>query len=246
MKRLKRSARRSRTCKSKPRATAGASNKGKDASRVGKVPNFLFLPNAQDQIAIDKLRSVSSGGLAVDLFVRNDPQTVPLLRDALVEVYFKAAEVREVRRATKRQLNNARSALSRLKHAIKHLESVSTDGRGGLRMLLEGSLLDDKKGEREINQMASACWSIRLNVTRSSLALQSAIVAETKKPNTGGERRKRLRTLVDALAAWWLAGGGKSLAPYVRANRRDGDRAIVHGRSGKFLGLAIALRCGCF
>ena len=54
---------------------------------------------------------------------------------------------------------------------------------------------------------------------------------------------KGLRSLVEALASWWLAGGGKSLAPYVRANRRDSDRAVVHGRSGKFLGLTIALLC---
>jgi hypothetical protein len=111
-------------------------------------------------------------------------------------------------------------------------------------MLLEGSPIDDEKGEREVNQMASACWSIRLDVTRSMLALQSAITAEIEKPVKHGEPRKRLRTLVDALASWWLSAGGKSLAPYVIANRRDGRSAIVHGRSGKLLSLAIALFCG--
>jgi hypothetical protein len=35
----------------------------------------------------------------------------------------------------------------------------------------------------------------------------------------------------------------KLKTPYVKANRRDDDRAIVHGRSGKFLSLAIALFC---
>jgi hypothetical protein len=75
-------------------------------------------------------------------------------------------------------------------------------------------------------------------------ALETTIIAECKKPINAGERRKRLRTLVETLAFWWLSGGGRSLAPYVRANRRDGDRAIVHGRSGKFLSLAIALFCG--
>jgi hypothetical protein len=100
-------------------------------------------------------------------------------------------------------------------------------------------LLYDEKGEREVNQMASACWGIRLDVARNMHALHTTIIAESKKPINAGERRKRLRTLVETLASWWLAGGGTSVAPYVKANRRDGDRAIIHGRSGKFLGLAV-------
>ena len=53
---------------------------------------------------------------------------VPLLRDALVEVYFKAAKARELSRATKRQISNANSALNSLTRAIDYLERVSTDG----------------------------------------------------------------------------------------------------------------------
>jgi len=202
-----------------------------------------MLRNVHDHLAIDKLRSTPVGALAVDRLVRNDPQMVPLMRDALVEVYFKAAKARELSRATKRQISNAKSALNSLAQAIEYLERVSTDGRDGLRMLLEGPPLDDEKGEREVNQMASACWAIRLDVARSMHALQTTIIAESKKPINAGERRKRLRTLVETLASWWLAGGGTSLAPYVKANRRDGDHAIVHGRSGKFLRLAVALFC---
>jgi len=175
--------------------------------------------------------------------VRNDPQMVPLMGDALVAVYFKAAKARELSRATKRQISNAKSALNSLAQAIEYLKRVSTDGRDGLSMLLEGPPLDDEKGEREVNQMASACWGIRLDVARSMHALQTTIIAASKKPINAGERRKRLQTLVETLASWWLSGGGRSLAPYVKANRRDDDRAIVHGRSGKFLSLAIALFC---
>ena len=83
-----------------------------------------------------------------------------------------------------------------------------------------------------------------MDITWGLIALQSVITAEIKKPTKVGERHKRLRTLVDTLASWWLAEGGRSLAPLVKANRRDGDRAIVHGRSGRFLNLAIALFCG--
>ena len=243
MKRLKRAARRDRTYKSKPKATASASSKGKDAIWVGTVPDFVLLPNAHDQFAIAKLRSAHVGRLEVDLFVRNDPELVALLRNALVAVYFKAAEARKLRKATKRQLSNATSALNCLKRAVQHLEFVSSDGRDGLRMLLEGAPLNDQKGEREVNEFAGNCWTIRLDIVPNVVALESSIAAETQKLGAAGERQKRLRSLVDALASWWLAGGGKSLAPYVRANRRDGDRAVVHGRSGKFLGLTIALLC---
>jgi hypothetical protein len=94
------------------------------------------VPNAHDQFAIGKLRSAQVGCLEVDLFVRNDPELVALLRNALVAVYFRAAEARKLRRATQRQLSNATSALNCLKRAVQRVEAVSSDGRNGLRMLL--------------------------------------------------------------------------------------------------------------
>ena len=39
-----------------------------------------------------------------------------------------------------------------------------TDGRAGLAMLLEGGPLDDSKGERELNEFAVACGTIRMDV----------------------------------------------------------------------------------
>ena len=54
-----------------------------------------------------------------------------------------------------------------------------------------------------------------MDVARSMRALETTIIAECKKPINAGERRKRLRTLVETLAFWWLSGGGRSLAPYV-------------------------------
>lgn len=74
------------------------------------------------------------------------------------------------------------------------------------------------------------------------LALESAINAEKNKQTNIGERRKRLRTLVEALADWWQSTGG-SLASTVDANRRDDGPAVVHGRHGSFLKLAVALFC---
>jgi hypothetical protein len=243
MKRRKRLARRSRGYKSKPKATVGASRKGA-GGRGGGVPDHVLLPNTHDQLAIERLRSAQHGELAVDLLVRNDPKMVPLLREGLAQVYFKASQARELRRATKHQLGNATSGLTCLARALKHLESASSDGRSGLRMLLEGPPLNDAKGEREVNQFGAACWQIKVEIAPKILELQAVIAAEARKPKIGGERQKRLRTLVDALAAWWLAWGGRSLAPYVRANRREDDRAVVHGRSGWFLNLALAVFCG--
>jgi hypothetical protein len=206
-------------------------------------PDFVFLPNAHDQFAIAKLRSAAVGQLAVDLLVRNDPQLVRQLREALVEVYLNAAKFRELRKATKLQISHARNADEHLAQALKHLEAVCTDGRDGLTRLLAASRLDDAKGEKEVGQFGAMAEAIRMDVIRNERALRSAIDAEVKKPGKGGERSKRLRTLIEALATWW-SSGGKSIAPYVKANRRDVGKAVVHGRSGEFLGLAIVLFCG--
>lgn len=243
MKRPKRSRRRPSNRKARRKPVGCAPSKKAHASDVGRVTDLALLPNAHDQFAIDKLRSSPAGELATDHLVQNNPEMVSVLRNALVEVYFRAAKTRGLNRATKRQIGSAKSALTQLMRAVERLETVTSDGRDGLHMLLEASPLDDEKGEREINQLASSCWRVRLDVTRSMLALESAINTEAQKPIKAGERRKRLRTLVDALASWWLSGGGKSLAPYVKANRRDDDRAIVHGRTGRFLSLAIAVFC---
>jgi hypothetical protein len=236
MKRSKRVAKRARPNKPKP--------KGDATITIAPLPDWVFLPNTHDHIAIDKLGSAPIGELPVDQLVRNDPILIRSLREALVEVYIRASTIRRLRKASKSQLRNANSAQLRLGQALKHLEDAASDGRDGLHMLLEGSRLDDKKGENEQNSFAAACWEIRLDIARSACALRSAINGETKKPIIQGERQKRLRTLVDGLADWWIAGGGKSIAPYVRANRRDDGPAVVHGRSGMFLTLALLLFCG--
>jgi hypothetical protein len=206
-----------------------------DATTPPLPPDFIFLANAYDQSAIAKMRSASVGGLAIDRFVPNDPQLIQQLREALVEVYFRAAQFREMRKATKCQFDHARKAERHLTEAVKHLEATGTDGRDGLTRLLAGPRLDDAKGERETNRFGATCETIRLDIVRSGQALQFAIDAEMDKSGKAGERAKRLRTLVDALAAWWSLGGGKSIAPYVKANRRDD----VAGRSGPSLSIEV-------
>jgi hypothetical protein len=110
MKRLpQRAPRRGHTGKLERKATARETSKGTAARSADKVSlDFLMLRNVHDHLAVDKLRSTPVGALAVDRLVRNDPQMVPLMRVALIEVYCRAAQARELSRATKRQMSNAK------------------------------------------------------------------------------------------------------------------------------------------
>jgi hypothetical protein len=209
---------------------------------AGDIPAEVFLPNANDQLVIEKLRTAPIGELAIDLLMPDASRSVREFRNDLYEMYFDVAIMRASSKAIKDQFKSAKSALLLLENAVKNLEKVNPEGWDGLRLVLEGPPLDDKKGEFELNDFASACGSIKLAVTRICSALESAIWTEESKPRNAGERRKRLRTLVDALADWWLSNGG-SLAPTVDANRRDEKPAVVHGRRGDFLAFALALFC---
>jgi hypothetical protein len=243
MRRSKPQVRRGQKHKSPPALVLSRSREASKANSPPLPPDFVFLANAHDQLAVTKLRS-AVGELAVDVLIRNHRQLIRQFREALVEVYLKAAQTRELRKATKRQIEHARSAEKYLTLAIRHLEALGTDGRDDLSRLLAGPPLDDAKGERERNHFEATTQAIRLDIAGIRQALQSAINAEVKKSTKSGERSKRLRTLIEALASWWLLGGGRSISPYVKANRRDDGPAVVHGRSGKFLELAVALFCG--
>jgi hypothetical protein len=110
---------------------------------------------------------------------------------------------------------------------------------------LLGSPVDDIKGLDELNQFASKCWKIQLDLVPIAQALDKLITAEIAKPKLGGsgERRKRLRILVEELAKWWNSATKKSIAPYVQAKRLDHRSAVVLGRRGDFVELALALFC---
>ena len=226
--------------KSRPKETRLNENADPKVGRTGVMP--LIASNVNDTLAIQRLNTTAAGELAVDSLLLDSRQTVPELRAALIDIYLKAAKERQASKATKDQLKHAKTALSRFGQGLKSLERISTDGRDGLRMLLEGPSLDDNKGEQELNAFASESWKIRMDLAWPCLALESAINAEKNKQTNTGERRKRLRTLVEALADWWQSIGG-SLASTVQANRRDDGPAVVHGRHGSFLKLAVALFC---
>jgi hypothetical protein len=134
-------------------------SKGAEAKPIHKgTLASPILRSTHDHFVVQALQTTPVGELAVDPLVRDATQAVPALRSVLSDVYLNAALAREMSKATRDQLKNARSTLSQLARVVKNLEKISTDGREGLRMLLEGSPLDDEKGERELNELASACW----------------------------------------------------------------------------------------
>jgi hypothetical protein len=195
-----------------------------------------YLPNWLDNIVVRQLSG--SGNLAVDRFAA--PNKVAELRADLIAVYRKAAHARKTSTPTKAQLMKAKSALGQLTRACKTLAQVVPDGQAGLLRALQGSPLNDKTGEREFNEFASECDTIRMDVAMAFQTLRSTIEKNQQAQVGPGERPKRLRTLVDALADWCQSRGWP-LAPTVKANRRDGAPAVVHGRHGDFLDLALAL-----
>ena len=130
-----------------------------------------YLPNWLDNVVIRQL--ARPGNLAVDRFA--EPNKVAELRAALIGVYRKAAQARKTSTATKAQLMNAKSALTRLTRAHENLAKVAPDGQVGLLRGLQGSPLDDKTGEREFNEFASACNTIRMDVALPAQALHLAI-----------------------------------------------------------------------
>src|SRR5262249_6683572 len=125
---------------------------------------------------------------------------------------------------------------------FEYLERIPTDRRGGIIRLMAGSPLNDKRGAIEDNEFSCSCWQIELLLAIPLNKLKKTIDEESKKKIKRGEKPKRLRTLVEALAVLWGEAGG-AIAPQVTANRRDGDRAVVHGRHGPFLEFATDLFC---
>jgi hypothetical protein len=121
--------------KSKPKQVRPRPNENADpkVGKSGAIPPIT--PNVNDSLVIQKLITTPAGALAVDSLVLNPQQSVPNLRLALLHVYLKATTQRQLGKATKRQLKNAKSALSQWTQVLKSLERVSTDGRDGLRML---------------------------------------------------------------------------------------------------------------
>jgi len=197
---------------------------------AGRGEILPSLPNARDNLAVHRFTSASIGSLPVDHFGQllcKPGETfadkhIDALRLGLIQVYFRAAYVRLYAKATQNQIKSARAALASLTNAIKQLDDVSPPRLRGLQGML-GSPLDDAKGLSESNEFHAKCLQIKLDIAAIPMSLEQAIEIETGKPKAAksGERKKRLRILVEILADWWKSVTGESLAPYVHAKRLD-------------------------
>jgi hypothetical protein len=206
--------------------------------------------NLHDHFVVAALVATPLRQLLVDKFADQlceegsdaSDEDVSRLRAGLIGVYFSAAQVRWQAKARTVELTAARRALDALTEAVAKLDDVNVPMRRGLSGVLS-PLVIDVKGRQELNAFQSACHCIRFSVISPMLELWKLVEAETAKtaPAKSGERKKRLRTLVEALAQWWIAATGKTVAPCVRAKRLDHRPALVMGRDGPFLSLAVAL-----
>jgi hypothetical protein len=219
---------------------------------VGRRTIVPSLANVRDNVIIAKLSTTTIGDLPIDQFcclLRNDGKSdeengIINLRRALIQVYFDAADARRQAKATRDQIESARKALESLTEAMRKLDLVEPARQRGLQAVF-GSPSDDTKGLDEFNEFGSRCSDVKIKVVPIAQALSQLIEAEVTKPKPAksGERKKRLRTLVEGLAVWWRSETGKSLSPYVHAKRLDHRPALVVGRRGPFIDLAQALFC---
>lgn len=216
-------------------------------ANLSKVKILSVLPNNEDKRAVEKLVRVEIGRLPVDRFSdflckpgeSVDREHSVSLRRCLVKIYVKASAIRSHAKATKNQIKHSRSALASFTKAVEQLDKMKPVQYRGLRGVL-GLAQYDLKGDDELNEFVSTCWKIKLDMVPALKALERAITLEEHKPTKAGERKKRLRTLVEELSSWWRSVTGKTIAPYVHA-KRLGSNSIVIGRHGQFIDLALAL-----
>jgi hypothetical protein len=175
---------------------------------------------------------------------RDNRESIATLRHALIQVYCAAARGRQHARAAQWQIDLAQAALASVKDAITRLGDVRPKRQRGIAGLL-GRPLDDIRGLDELNEFGSKCWQIQFDLVPCAYALDELLTIETAKPKPGkrGERKKRLRILVEELAKWWNSATKRSIAPYVQAKRLGHRPALVLGRSGAFVELALSLFC---
>jgi hypothetical protein len=192
-------------------------------------PAIPLLSNAQDNLVVQKLASTKFGDLPIDRFAElirkedgADAQNpIIALRQRLIQVYQEAANLRQSAKASLTQIRSAQAAARSLSAAVECLDHVKPPRQRGLRAIF-GSPLDDHKGFDELNIFAATCWQLKLDLAKVGSELERAISVEEKKPSRAGERKKRLRTLVDVLADWWESNVGKTLACPFRKSHPGG------------------------
>ena len=201
------------------------------------------LTNAQDEDVLNELEGAQFGKLAVDRFAplirasgESDEVAVGRLRHEIAKIYFRAARKRAQKRASTEQLRRADQALQSFEKGIKHLEAASPEPYFALWPFRLQT--HDPKGESEVTEFSVVCSSYRSRAVGVVIDLKDAIKAERRKTVGKGERKKRLRILVEELALWWIATTEKPVYPTVKSKRRDGAPSVVIGRAGEFLEFA--------
>jgi hypothetical protein len=215
-----------------------------------RVTRLFGEQNRQDAVVMEKLRSAPLFSLSADRFAYvfckdgspASDEKIKRLRGQLVNIYINSARARFKAKAAKAWLSESQKALALLTKGLESLNEVRPSIQQEFRPALEHALgfsPDDPKGEHESNSFGVQSQQIRLEMVPHVMNLERLIRSEDAKQPGG--RKKRLRVLVDLLADWWIAETGSLVAPYVVANRRDGDTAVVHERRGEFISLAIAV-----
>ena len=241
-----------RTAKKKRRFARVRVRRTPTTQSVGAVaaplPPVPLLWNLKDNLVVHTLAGAEFGDLSVDRFAdflrdkESDAKNpVAALRQGLIEVYQEAGNQRQSTKASLEQIHTAQVVLRSLKASIKRLDRVKPREKRFLETIFGGPP-DDHKGIAELNNFAANCWQVKLDLAKIVSELERAIEVEKEKPSKAGERKKRLRTLVEALADWWRSKIGESIAPYVYAKKLGkGIPAFVVGRQGDFIELAQAL-----
>jgi hypothetical protein len=194
------------------------------------------LSNGQDIEVVAKLITGGPDCQKIDALALGSPTR---LRADIALVYVKAARARRGDIATKNQMMLARQALSHLALAHDRLLKIVPLGSRDLKAAF-GALAKDLKGLNERNEFTDVCSEILgLDLRNAISKLETALKREAAKPRRTGERKKRLRSLVEALAAWWTETYG--LKPTITPKFQG--RVLV-GHQGPFLDLARAVFCG--
>jgi hypothetical protein len=205
--------------------------------------------NDQDSKIIASLFNAFLSSLPIDEFAakfcrtadQSKESSICALRVAISRIYIQSASVRLNTKSTGKQLHSAESALMLMSRALSQLAQVEPFPLWGLHAVLAVPY-EDPRGVLEPNAFNGACWQTKLDLMSTLMRLTEAIDREQPKLSLNGERKKRLRTLVEALADWWESTG-RSIAPYVKAKRRDNAPAVMIGRFGDFVSFAIAVFC---
>jgi hypothetical protein len=197
------------------------------------------LSNEQDIEVVEKLLTRHPDSQKIYALAPGSPE---LLAADMALVYIKAARTRQGDVATKNQIILAKRALSALARAFDCLSKIVP--RGSLSLQAALGLVDkDFKGVDEPNELAAVCNEILgIGLAEATYKLQAALDRERAKPRRSGERKKRLRSLVEALVDWWSEHRG-GVPTIIQKSKRVSKRRIVLGYEGPFLDLARAFFC---